>query len=256
MPREPASSPAAAREVLKAVVERAVAAGLAETSIEPVHTLIPAPPGLGKTEAALIALTTPRAMINRLSVLSPTVPLSEELAKRHPLTSSPDECLRGAVRHHKGRQHYCDMPAFDRLARQLEKIGRSPLKPVCGHCPKRDVCPWPAQQADVGAGIIFGQHAHATTSMRRTKAGTEGAQKFTIVDEAPTDTLLAPNKWPRHIAALRRINRQVRILNANGLQHVIRTADLTGYRKEILDALAATDGRLKFEAVAGWRKID
>ncbi len=210
----------------------------------PLHLLLRAPPGVGKTHAALNAVQIAHMMTERISYLSPTVRLSAEAVARKAATMPMDAYTQSRARHHKGRKHLCKNPEYDKLASRLEEIGRSPIKDVCGRCPLRDACAWPVQQSDHDSGLVAGQHAHATTSMQRIGEQSDAMPSFGIVDESLIGTMLEETQRPRSLSALQRAAARTVIRNDDGSPSNTRTNDLRAYRAYVLDALSKATPKL------------
>lgn len=211
---------------------------------KPLHLLLRVPPGAGKTYAALAAIPVAHMTAQRVSYLAPTVRLSEEALARKSATLPNDEYIRSRARHHKGRKHLCKSEEYDRLASQLEAIGRSPIKDVCGRCSLRDACAWPAQQADTESGLVAAQHAHATTAMQRVGEDSPAMPAYGIVDESLIGTMLQETQETRHVAALRRATLKSTIRDDEG--HVVNSAtnDLRAYRDFVLKQLSSSTDKL------------
>lgn len=246
-------NPAAdARLALTTLLQREVADAVLSASFpngeKPRHTLIKAPPGIGKTHAALASIQPEHLTTHRIDYFAPTLELSAEIATRFTASLPADPYIRSRIRHHKGRKHLCKEPEYDLLCKDVEALGRSPLQPVCGMCPRRDACPWPAQQADHESGLVARQHAHITSSMARTKAETEGAPTLCVIDESLLDTLLSKQHAARRISTVRRLNARTS-LKAN-----YATADVQGFRVHILDILHKSDRFLRTSSVTGLKE--
>jgi hypothetical protein len=257
-PMKARHAPDAARMVLQRMVledfEHAIEAhkGATETdetllaTLPPViHTLYRVPPGVGKTHAALAAVRHQHITTGRVSYLAPTNALSQEAAARRRLSLPADDYSQTLVRHHQGRraEGMCIDAHHDALAKTFEDAGRSPVKAVCGVCPKRDACRWYAQHQDKGAGLVFGQHAHATTSLAKLRSDTEGAPTFGVIDESMIGTLLQEQQLARKLSSLRAATSRGAIRNRAG--DLIRgaTTDLIASRTALLDALASCTGK-------------
>lgn len=241
-----------ARLALTSLLQREVADAVLSASFpngeKPRHTLIKAPPGIGKTHAALASIQPEHLTTHRIDYFAPTLELSAEIASRFASTLPADPYIRSRIRHHKGRKHLCKEPEYDLLCKDVEALGRSPLQPVCGMCPRRDACPWPAQQADHESGLVARQHAHITSSMARTKAETEGAPTLCVIDESLLDTLLSKQHAARRISTVRKLNARTS-LKAN-----YATADVQGFRVHILDILHKSERFLCTSSVTGLKE--
>lgn len=254
-PAKARHAPDAARMVLQRMVledfEHAIEAHKGFTDedalLQPpvIHTLYRVPPGVGKTHAALAAVRHQHITTGRVSYLAPTNALSQEAAARRRLSLPADDYSQTLVRHHQGRraEGMCMDAHHDALARTFEDAGRSPVKAVCGVCPKRDACRWYAQHQDKGAGLVFGQHAHATTSLAKLRPDTDGAPTFGVIDESMIGTLLQEQQLARKLTTLRAATSRTAIRNRAG--DLIRgaTTDLVAARTALLDALASCTGK-------------
>lgn len=256
-----AHSPQAARAIVKkaasAFVHEAIERrdgiqrdpeALIQEQPKPIHLLMRVPPGIGKTHAALSAILPTHLTTQRINYLSPTVRLSGEAVARKFSTLDGDY-LRSRVRHHKGRAQLCKSEEYGRLAERLEELGRSPVKDVCGRCPLRDACAWPAQHSDKESGLVAGQHAHATSSLAKLKQDSDNLPSFGIIDESLLSTMLAETQRTRSIAALRRASRKSTIRAQDGRVINSATTDLHAYRDALLSALDGARGKLSTSSV-------
>lgn len=215
----------------------------------PRHTLVRIPPGVGKTEAALGALTIPHLSMHRIGYYAPTMRLSEEATARKRNTAPAE-----LVRHHAGRKHLCTNDDLGPIAELYEDAGLSPRKFVCANCPVRDECGWIAQREDIASGLVIMQHAHITSSLSRLTANSDAAPDVNIIDESLLGTLLHQRQAARSFASLRRETKRASIKGASGhtLHGVIE--DLIAYRTKTLDMLEQYQHTVPTEAARRfWR---
>lgn len=203
----------------------------------PAHTLIRIPPGVGKTQAALAAILPQHLSSHRIHYLGATSRLSAEATARKLSTLPTDEWWQGMARHHIGRKQLCISEEYDALAVELERVGRSPLRDVCGVCPMKDACRWPQQHADKSSGLVAQQHAHATTSMAKLRAATEGAPDLVIIDESILGSLLKEPQV-RRLGALARITSKTVVRGEGGEISLSRTNDVRTYRSRLMEMLS------------------
>jgi hypothetical protein len=247
----------AARTALTAAIASSVREGIAFAHAEqdgmmkplPTHVLVDVPPGIGKTHAALASIKTEHLMGERIAYLTPRVDLSAEAAQRMRSRLPKDEYTQSRVRHHIGRADVCKEPHYNRLAQGVEKLGLSPLKPVCFHCPRKDACPWPAQSGDRESGLVFGQHAHALTSMARIRdMDAANAPSVGVIDEAMLSTLVRQSFPAYKIANLAKVSRRAKGHN------IYATADLLHYRALLVGALAKGSELLRTDELTEFRR--
>lgn len=135
----------------------------------PVHAIVTAPPGAGKSYALKSVCSLPRLMNRRILVSVPTHDLGSQMThdlQNHAHTLAPNGqqgtvVLSQRVRHHKGRTQpgMCINPTFDEQAKRAEGLGLSPKKSVCSKCPDRADCPWIKQGDDIEPGVIVTTHS-------------------------------------------------------------------------------------------------
>ena len=250
----PASVPIeTARASLAAHMSRAIQEGInyAANAAEgdnlsqepPKHLLLRTPPGVGKTEATINAVSVAHLMSERISYLAPSTRLAEEATARMRKRVPGDEYSQSRVRQMRGRRQVCKDARYGKLAERVEALSLSPLKSVCGYCPRRDACPWPAQHGNTDSGFVTGQHAHATTTLAKIKdASSDQAPAVGIVDESMLGTLLRQKHPAIKIDTLSRWAKRGAIKKADGETLHMPSIDMVAYRVDLVAALAAAPG--------------
>jgi len=247
-----------ARLSLSAHMRRAIADGIeyahqAQDGAEvdpPKHLLLRSPPGVGKTQAVIDAITVGQLMSERISYLSPSTRLSEEATARMRLRVPQDDYSQSRVRHLRGRAQVCSEPAYGRLAEKVESQGISPIKSVCGYCPRRDACPWPESHGNTDSGFVTGQHAHAITSLAKIQtADADNAPAVGVIDESMLGTLLRQRQAPQKLATLKRWARRGAIKMKGGEKLFMASLDLVSYRLDVVTALESAAGVLSLSQV-------
>lgn len=257
----------AARAALGAQLRSAISEGIsfAETPPDPAqmivprakHLLISVPPGLGKTKAALDAIRSEHLMTHRLSYLVPNITLGDEAAQRMRKRLPTDEYTQSRVRHHKGRKSFCTEASYGRLAAKIEALGASPVKSVCGYCPRKDVCPWPAQSTDKDSGLVFGQHAHAVTTLAKVRdPEAPNAPSVGVIDEDMLGTLIREKHRPIKLKTLETWAARTQAKRRDGKHLFYATVDLQAWRAMLLKALREAKGdRVKVDDLLAFRRV-
>ena len=246
---------------MSACIKRAIKATEAneEDKQPPVHTLFKIPPGIGKTHAALGAIPSELLMAHRLSYLTPRIDLSTEALSRMRERLPKDDYTQSRARQHLGREAVCleKNRAYGRMAKRLEEVGVSPLKPVCWSCPSKDACRWPQQHADKESGIVFGQHAHATSSLAKIrKMDGDGAPSVGIIDESMLSTLVRSSLPTYKISTLMTWAKKGVMKTRSGDTMFGKTNDLIAYRCALLEAMQTADAVLKTDQLKRFRTYE
>lgn len=202
-----------ARDEVARSLERAVEQGLqfekllqdSELLRCPSFTVFTAPMGLGKSEYMRRALTYARTRGRRVWILTPTIELSAKACEKHrglvaeelmadgwDETKARTEAERH-VRHIQGRANLCIDKEWGALCEPLERSGQSPQS-ICELCPQRRYCPAFAQIGDDWNGIVYCQHAHATSKLMTLKADSKSLPDLVVIDEGLFSTLLGTDE--------------------------------------------------------------
>jgi hypothetical protein len=221
---------------LKAAIESRTAAPDSWVKPRPVHTLFRVPPGVGKSHAALAAIAVEHLTRARISYLTPTVALSDELLQRKQ-RGVKDEYIRALTRHHKGREKLCKDEVYGAMAADMEAVGLSAVTTVCSRCPRKDACAWPQQHTDKASGLVLGQHAQSTTTHAKLRDDTDGAFDVAIIDESPLSTMLQERQPSRSLRALKSATQSTKMRAKDGTTRVQATSDLLAYRDAARRAL-------------------
>jgi hypothetical protein len=215
----------------------------------PTHTLIKAPPGIGKSEQMLASVRPEYLDDARILALAPTAKLSTELRERM-LEKKGDE---NSVRLHLGRAKWCTADEeTQKKAEAIEALGLSPYEAVCTLCSHHNECLWVKQRQDKEPGFITTQHANLSTTYRNMSR--DKVPAMTFVDEAffsqviPEATIYKPETIDKIIS-------DTTVLKADGTTSTYRTTDLQAQRRALIDALTNTGPAVPLSSLSSLVKV-